>query len=107
MHKSLLIVLAAAALPSLASAAPAKVEVSTVAVDVAYSDLALDKRAGAETLTRRVEAAVNSVCDRPVTMRDLKAMLAWENCRTAARSQAQAQLAPVVAYTKAANVDRF
>ncbi len=107
MHKSLLIVLAAAAVPGSAIAAAPGVEAETVAVGIVYSDLALDKRAGAETLGRRVEAAIQTVCARPTTMRDLKAMRAWEECRQTARNQAREQIAPVVAYSQVAIADRF
>jgi len=106
MHKSLLIVLAAAAtaLPGVASAA---LQAESVSVGVAYADLALDKPAGAETLGRRVEAAVQSVCARPVTMRNLKAMRAWQSCREAALSAAQEQIEPVVPYGQVKVADRF
>jgi len=106
MHKSLLIVLAAAtaALPGVASAAP---QAEALSIGVAYSDLALDKPAGAETLGRRVEAAVQSVCVRPTTMRDLKGMQNWQACRDAALSQAREQITPVLAYGQATVADRF
>jgi UrcA family protein len=92
MHKSLLAVVAAAAaaLPGVASAAP---QIEERSISVAYADLAVEKRAGTETLNRRVEAAVQSVCVRPVTMRDLKGMRNWQACRDTALSEAREQIA--------------
>jgi UrcA family protein len=107
MYKSLLVVLAAAALPAAATAAAPLAETETVTTSVDYADLALNKRAGAETLDRRVEAAIQSVCARPGMMRDLKAMRAWQECRDTARSQAEEQITPVLAYGEVKVADRF
>jgi len=107
MHKSLLIVLAAAALPAAASAAAPQAGAEVVSVDVAYSDLALDRSAGAETLGRRVEAAIDAVCARPTAMRNLKAMRSWQECRDAARSGAQEQVTPVLAFGHVMVADRY
>jgi len=107
MIKSLLVALTVAALPVAASAAPARTSAETVSVGVAYADLALDKKAGADTLKRRVATAVNSVCERPSSMRDLKAMSAWQECREVAQSKAMEQLAPMKAFKEVALVGRY
>jgi len=107
MHKSLLVVLAAAALPGVATAAAPRPSIETVTANIDYADLALNKRAGAQTLDRRVEAAIESVCARPGTMRNLKAMRGWQECRDAARTQAQEQITPVLAYGEVKGADRF
>lgn len=106
MKKSFLVVLAAVALPTAASAAVPQAEVEVVSVDVAYSDLALDKNAGAETLTRRVNAAVQAVCARP-DMRNLKAMRNWQECREAAVNSAKAQVTPVLAMGRVTVENRY
>jgi UrcA family protein len=98
MRKTLLAALVVLAVPGTAAAATPGIQ--TVSVDVNYADLNLQGAAGAETLSRRLEAAVNAVCARPSISRDLKGMKAWQDCRDAARSQAQRQAAPVVAYGK-------
>ena len=103
MHKSLLVVLAAATLPVAANAA---VETETVTVGVTYADLALDKPAGTETLSRRVKAAIDAVCTRPNQIRSLKAMREWQECRDSAESQAREQLTPVVSFTEVALAQR-
>jgi len=107
MNKSLLVVLAAAALPATAFAAAPEAGAEVVSVDISYSDLALDRRAGAETLGRRVEAAIDAVCARPSAMRNLKAMRDWQDCRDTARSQAQEQVTPVLAYGTVTIGDRY
>jgi len=107
MHKSLLVVLAAVTFPAVVTAAAPQAQVETVTANVNYADLALNKRAGAQTLDRRIEAAIESVCVRPGTMRNLKAMRGWQECRDAARTQAQEQITPVLAYGEVKVADRF
>ena len=77
------------ALSSIA-AAPAAAQEAQVAIH--YGDLDLATPAGTEVLGERIEAGVNAVCDRP-DIRNLKAMVAWEQCRDAALTSAADQLA--------------
>jgi len=83
-----------AASVSVLTVAPAAAEEFTV--QVPYSDLKLDTASGAQTLAQRVTAA----CERP-DIRDLKSMVAYEQCKDAAMTSANEQLArqgaPVVA----------
>ena len=81
-------VLAALALAG-AAAAPAAAAETSVAVP--YADLDLSSPAGAKTLDQRIDAAVDAVCEKPA-MRDLKAMVAWEECKAAARAGAHDKL---------------
>lgn len=70
-------------------AAPASAEQPSVAVS--YADLNLTAPAGVTALRHRIEAAAEKVCQKPYS-RDLKAVAAWQECRTSARSEALAQL---------------
>ncbi len=63
----------------------------TVTVTVPYADLDVADPAGADALTQRIDAAVDKVCARP-DIRDLKAMVAWEECKAAAHAGALEQL---------------
>jgi UrcA family protein len=81
------------------AAAPAVAQ-ETVAVH--YGDLDLNTVAGAQVLDQRLEAGVKAVCDRP-DIRDLKSMLAYEQCKDAAMTSANAQLARQGAPAIAAN----
>ena len=78
----------AVALTSIA-AAPAVAQ-DTVAVH--YGDLDLTTATGVQILDQRLEAGVNTVCDRP-DIRDLKSMVAFEQCKDAAMTSANEQLA--------------
>jgi len=71
------------------AAAPAVAQ-DTVAVH--YGDLDLSTTAGVQVLDQRLEAGVKAVCDRP-DIRDLKSMLAFEQCKDAAMVSANEQLA--------------
>jgi UrcA family protein len=77
------------ALSSIA-AAPAAAQDTTVTVR--YGDLDLDTTAGAQALGQRLEAGVKAVCERP-DIRDLKSMVAWGQCKEAAMTSANEQLA--------------
>ena len=79
----------AAALVAGLTVTPAAAEEVLVRVD--YSDLDLETPAGADALGRRVEAAVKSACVRP-SIRDLRAMQAWELCKDKAMSTAMEEL---------------
>lgn len=88
-------VLAALALAGAVAAPAAAAEESSVAVT--YADLDLTSPAGAKTLETRIETAVDAVCEKP-TLRDLKAMVAWEECKAAARAGAHEQLSILDSY---------
>ena len=88
----------AVALTSIA-AAPA---VAQDTVAVRYGDLDLTTAAGTQILDQRLEAGVNAVCARP-DIRDLKSMVAFEQCKDAAMISANEQLARQGAPAVAAN----
>lgn len=83
---------AAAISVALSSVFAAPVAAQEAQVAVSYADLDLTTAAGVQTLGQRVEAGVKVVCDRP-DMRELKSMLAWEQCKEAAMTSANEQLA--------------
>jgi len=80
--------LAAASLSLLAVAPAAAQEVQAT---VHFGDLDLSSSAGAEELNARLLGSIKTVCARP-SIRDLKAMAAWEECKDAAMSSALEQL---------------
>jgi UrcA family protein len=88
MNKLAIASAVAVALSSLA-AAPAAAQDARVAIS--YGDLDLNTASGAQALGQRLEAGVKAVCDRP-DIRDLKSMLAWEQCKDAAMTSANEQL---------------
>ena len=81
------------------AAAPA---VAQDTVAVRYGDLDLTTATGVQVLDQRLEAGVNTVCARP-DIRDLKSMLAYEQCKDAAMISANEQLARQGAPAVAAN----
>jgi len=87
MRKSIVTVLATL---SVLGAVPAAAD-DEVTVIVDYADLDLTAPAGSAALDRRIDAALDKVCDRP-DLRNLKAMTAWEECKAAARIDALDQL---------------
>jgi len=97
MMKKLSISAAIAVTLSSLAAAPA---VAQDAVTVHYGDLDLTTATGVQVLDQRLAAAVKAVCDRP-DIRDLKSMVAYEQCKDSAMTSANEQLArqgaPVVA----------
>jgi UrcA family protein len=105
MRKSIVTALAAAALAG-GLATPAVAADETVSVTVPFADLDVADPAGAEALTQRIDSAVDKVCDRP-DMRNLKAMVAWEECRSAAMAGAMEQLSLVAPYADLALASRF
>ena len=104
MRKSIVTVLAAALAGGLATPAVAADE--PVSVTVAFADLDVADPAGADALTRRIDAAVDRVCSRP-DMRNLKAMVAWEECKAAAIAGAMEQLSLVAPYAEVELASRF
>jgi UrcA family protein len=105
MRNSIVTVLAAAALAG-GLASPALAADETVSVTVAFGDLDVADPAGADALTQRIDAAVDKVCARP-DMRNLKAMLAWEECKSAALDGAMEQLSLVAPYAEIELASRF
>jgi UrcA family protein len=70
--------------------APAAAQDTQVAVH--YGDLDLTTTAGSQALGERIEVGLKAVCERP-DIRDLKSMAAWEQCKDAAMTSANEQLA--------------
>ena len=105
MRKSIVTVLAVAALAG-GLATPALAADDTVTVTVTYADLDVADPAGAETLSKRIDTAVDKVCARP-DMRDLKSMAAWEECKADAMSGALEQLSLVQPYADIDLASRF
>jgi len=102
MRKSVVTVLAAA----LAGATPAFAADETVSVTVPYADLDIADPAGAEALSDRIDSAAEKVCSRP-DLRNLKAMVAFEECKAAAMADAMEQLSLVNPYADVALASRF
>jgi UrcA family protein len=105
MRKSIVTVLAAAALAGGLSTPVAAAE-EPVSVTVAFADLDVADPAGADALTLRIGAAVDKVCVRP-DIRNLKAMVAWEECKSAALDGALEQLSLVAPYAEVELASRF
>lgn len=108
MRKSIVTVLAAATLAG-GFATPAFAEApaeETVSVVVTYGDLDVAVPAGADTLTQRIDAAVEKVCHRP-NIRDLKGMVAFEECKAAALAGAMEQLSLTQPYADVELASRF
>ena len=105
MRHSIVTVLAAAALAG-SLATPAFAAHEPVSVTVAFADLDVADPAGADALTLRIGAAVDKVCARP-DMRNLKAMVAWEECKSAALAGALEQLSLVAPYADVELASRF
>jgi UrcA family protein len=107
MRKSIVTVLAATlvgslATPALADTAPAE----TVSVVVPYGDLDVAVPAGADALTQRIDSAAEKVCHRP-DIRDLKAMVAFEECKADALAGAMEQLSLNQPYADIEFASRF
>ena len=73
---------------------------------VPYGDLDVANPAGANTLTQRIDAAAEKVCHRP-HIRDLKAMVAFEQCKADALSGAMEQLSLTQPYADIEFASRF
>lgn len=71
----------------LSATAPAAAQ----SVAVYFGDLDIGSAAGAETLNNRLLSAVDRVCERPF-IRDLKGVVAWNECKDTAMSSALEQL---------------
>ena len=105
MRNAIVTVLAAAALAG-GLATPAVAADEVVSVTVRYADLDVAAPAGAEALSQRIDAAVDKVCHRP-DLRNLKAMVAWEECRADALAGAMEQLSLANPYAELALAGRF
>jgi len=105
MRKSIVAVVAAAALAG-GLATPAFAADETVSVAVPFADLDVSNPAGADVLTQRIDSAVEKVCNRP-DMRDLKAMVAFEECKSEALAGAMEQLSLVAPYADIEFASRF
>lgn len=102
----LVTVLAAAALATGFATPAFAAEDETLSVTVPYADLDIADPAGADALTARIDSAVEKVCHRP-DIRDLKAMVAWEECRAEALAGAMEQLSLVAPYADIEFASRF
>ncbi len=105
MRKSIVTVLAALTASALI-AAPAAAEEVTPSVVVPYGDLDLTAPAGSATLSERIDAAVDKVCAKP-SIRDIKATMAWEECKTSAREGALYQISVLEPYESMALASLF
>ena len=92
--------IASAVAVALSSIAAAPVAAQETRVAISYADLDLSTAAGAQALGERLEAGVKAVCARP-DIRNLKSMVAWEQCKEAAMTSANEQLARQGARTAA------
>ena len=104
MRKSIVTVLAAALVGGFAT--PAFAAGETVSVTVPYADLDIAQPAGADALTRRIDSAAEKVCHRP-DIRDLKAMVAFEECKADALAGAMEQLSLLAPYADIDFASRF
>ncbi|MBT2135518.1 UrcA family protein [Croceibacterium sp. LX-88] len=103
MRKSIVTVLAALA-TSAALATPALAEETEVVVS--YSDLDLTDAAGAAKLEQRVDAAAEQVCSKP-DLRNIKGMVAFEACKTEAKTNALEQVSVLEPYQSMALASVF
>lgn len=105
MRNSIVTVLAAAALAG-GFATPAFAADETVSVVVPYGDLDVADPAGADVLTQRIDAAAEKVCHRP-DLRNLKEMVAFEECKADALEGAMEQLSLTQPYAEVDLASRF
>lgn len=103
MRKSIVTVLAALA-TSAALATPALAAETEVVVT--YSDLDLTSADGAAKLEQRIDAAAETVCARP-DLRDIKAMVAFEACKTEAKTNALDEVSVLEPYQSMALASVF
>lgn len=82
---------AAIAAAASAIAIPATAQ-EVVQASLNYGDIDVTSPAGVQTLNARLEATVDSVCERPDN-RDIKIMAAWKQCKDTAQQSAIEQLA--------------
>lgn len=113
MRKSIVTVVAAplavfgacgVAAPAAATTATAPVE--AVSVEVAIGDLDIGSPDGAAVLDERIEAAASEVCEKP-DIRNLKLMVAWEECKASAKAGALEQISVLEPYQSLALASVF
>ena len=105
MRKPIVTILAAAMLAG-GFTSPAFAADETVSVVVPFGDLDVAAPAGADVLTQRIDSAVAKVCHRP-DIRNLKAMVAWEECKADALAGAMEQLSLNQPYAEIEFASRF
>jgi UrcA family protein len=89
MNKLSVVAAISVALSSIAAAPAAAQEFQ---VGIPYGDLDLASPAGAEALSNRIEAGIDSACERP-DIRNLRLMAEWQACKDAALNTAAEQVA--------------
>jgi UrcA family protein len=89
MNKLAIASAVAVALSSIAAAPVAAQDAQHV---ISYGDLDLNTATGVQVLDQRLEAGVKAVCARP-DIRNLRSMVAFEQCKDAAMISANEQLA--------------
>ncbi|BBC71141.1 conserved hypothetical protein [Altererythrobacter sp. B11] len=92
MRKTIITAFAALTVAGAIASPAAAADATAPSVTVSTADLDLSSSAGRETLESRIDAAVNNVCRRP-DVRDLRANMAWEECKAEARSSALTETA--------------
>jgi UrcA family protein len=98
MHMSQLVKIVGATLPLAFAGATARADnhstsFMTRSTTVSYGDLDLSRRAGVDTLYRRIVAAGNSICAPKADPRDLVAYRDWQQCLEGAVDDAVATVA--------------
>lgn len=78
-----------AALAAAVAAVPASAQETA---EIYFGDLDVASAAGTQALNARVNASADAVCERPAN-RNLKAVLAWQECKDAVMTSAVEQLA--------------
>ena len=92
------IVTAGLTVTMLSFAAPVLAETNAVSMThtVRYSDIDLSTAGGRQTLDRRVEVAINSMCAEPV-LGNREEIRAFQDCRADARAQAATKVNALLA----------
>ena len=106
MRKSIVTVLAAATLAGGLATPAFAADEQVVSVVVPYGDLDVADPAGADALSQRIDSAVEKVCHRP-DIRNLKGMVAWEQCKADALAGAMEQLSLTAPYADVELASRF
>lgn len=89
MRKSIITSLVVALSVAGITVTPAAAE--EVSVAISFADLDLSSPDGTAALEQRIDSAVRKVCSKP-DLRLLKEMVAWEECKAAAKATAFEQL---------------
>ncbi len=91
MKKLIMTALVALAPVSAMAPAPVLAQEIITSIEVPFGDLDLSSLEGQAALETRLDAATRAVCGEP-RQRDLKGMVAWEECRAKAEAEAKAQI---------------